>query len=70
VVVEDLVVKGQTLGLIGGEGGTPSILHVESRRNGRAIDLHEQFFEGQDSSRRMRRICASDSAAFALCAGL
>jgi Peptidase family M23 len=32
VVVEDLVVKGQTLGLVGGEGGTPPILHVESRR--------------------------------------
>jgi murein DD-endopeptidase MepM/ murein hydrolase activator NlpD len=33
VMVDDLVAKGQTVGFIGGQGGTPSILHVESRRN-------------------------------------
>jgi murein DD-endopeptidase MepM/ murein hydrolase activator NlpD len=32
VTVNDLLAEGQTVGFIGGQGGTPSILHVESRR--------------------------------------
>ncbi len=34
VVVDDLVVEGQTIGRIGDESGTASILYVESRRDG------------------------------------
>jgi murein DD-endopeptidase MepM/ murein hydrolase activator NlpD len=34
VMVNDLLAEGQTVGFIGGEGETPSMLHVESRRNG------------------------------------
>jgi Peptidase family M23 len=34
VMVNDLLAEGQTVGFIGGQSGTPSILHVESRRTG------------------------------------
>ena len=68
VAVEDLVVKGQTIGLIGDEGGPLSILHVESRRDGRVV-LHQQFLKRRPPMQRLRQICASDSAAFAFCAG-
>ena len=45
VTVDDLVAEGQTVGFIGGEGRTPSILHVEIRRNGHPID-HRVVTEG------------------------
>jgi murein DD-endopeptidase MepM/ murein hydrolase activator NlpD len=34
VKINDIVTEGQTVGFIRGEGGTPSVLHVESRRSG------------------------------------
>ena len=45
VMINDLVAEGQTVGFIGGEGGTPSILHMESRRKGHLID-HRVVAEG------------------------
>jgi septal ring factor EnvC (AmiA/AmiB activator) len=41
VVVDDLVVEGQTLGLIGGQSGTASILHMQRRRDGHPINLND-----------------------------
>jgi murein DD-endopeptidase MepM/ murein hydrolase activator NlpD len=43
VMVDDFVAEGQTIGLIGGKSGSALILHVECRRNGHPIDLHEQL---------------------------
>jgi septal ring factor EnvC (AmiA/AmiB activator) len=41
VVVDDLVVEGQTLGFIGGQSGAASILHMERRRDGHPINLND-----------------------------
>lgn len=38
VMVNDFVTEGQAVGFLGGEGATPSILHVESHRSGHLID--------------------------------
>jgi murein DD-endopeptidase MepM/ murein hydrolase activator NlpD len=55
VVVDDLVIEGQTLGLIRGESGTAPILHVEIRRDGRPIDLNEEPLGGSDLVPSTRR---------------
>jgi murein DD-endopeptidase MepM/ murein hydrolase activator NlpD len=55
VVVDDRVIEGQTLGLIGGESGTAPSLHVESRRDGHPIDLDEELLGGSDLVPSKRR---------------